>query len=457
MANLETDTRSCHNWFDDKPQKIEQQFLKTMKSNFEEKEKYDKLSGKTKHESSRPMGKKVSTIAHMFQTLSQQKTDNNPLAKSPTCKDAPSLDRVQSPEGYKTERSSSLPAFPHSNCSLSRRGSHLARFNNAKAMFEKLEKGKSADSKNSAETKPRASSVAYLDNTKNSSNNAKKKVHESSKSKLSETQVNSDKSVFKKTAFTNDNFSKVTAETLKPIRPNPSKKDNTHVSSENKNNFSSEDKFYQKVIIQNETNLGLHSAANDLPCKKIELNNEDIAKSASYSVNLDNFTVRTDSSVTKLEQPSLANSHLVNKTDDAKEERKFSPQTYSAEYKSNFIGISSMNDKKTVKTSSSDNNDPPCLGSNAAHEDRESLSNITHRKKAPCLSTESDLAYDNFQSALENSKHCVNSSPFKVQIDNIQNRTFDVDSFEQNPEIKSTKPECDLQSPVDGNISYCFI
>ncbi|GIY93507.1 neurabin-2 [Caerostris extrusa] len=141
MAHIEAEVygQPRRGWLDTKSQKIEQPFYKMMKSSFEDKEKGIKESAKAKAENVRPMGTKVSTIAHMFQSLSQQKVENSGL-RSPVNKDSPTAERVQSPDMYKPERSSSLPAFPSSNCSLSRRGSHLARFNNAKAMFEKLEK-----------------------------------------------------------------------------------------------------------------------------------------------------------------------------------------------------------------------------------------------------------------------------------------------------------------------------
>lgn len=455
MANLETD-RSRQSWFDGKSQRIEQHYFKGMKANFEEKDKYENQSGKTKFDASRPMGSKVSTIAHMFQTLSQQKVDNCVL-RSPVSKDAPSLDRVQSPDGYKTERSSSLPAFPHSNCSLSRRGSHLARFNNAKAMFEKLEKNKSVDSKNSAESKPRASTVSNPDCSKIHSDSSKKKICDFNSAKSSESAINNERNLQKK-SLNNDNFSKVTAEVLKPIQLNHSKKSENQASTtENKNSFQREDNLYQKTVSQNESNLGTSSVyENFIYNKKNDLIKSDIQKSASYCVNSETL-VKSES---VLEKRTEINTHYINTVDD-KGDKVY--DTLNVESKT-VSHSSSVNDKtfpivndlqKNAINHEHESIDSD--GTNKTNENKgyQSDEYTFHQKIKPTLSTECDLVYDSFQSALENSNLCMKSSPFKVQVDNLKNRTFDINSSEEKVS-EQDKPvhdvSSDAHSSANGNI-----
>ncbi|XP_042899538.1 uncharacterized protein [Parasteatoda tepidariorum] len=187
MAHVEAEvynaTRPRRAWVDGKSSQMEQPFYKSLKSNYEEHDRESKDSNKNKGESFRPMGSKVSTIAHMFQALSQQKVDNASL-RSPVSKEAPNIERVQSPDLYKPERSSSLPAFPSSNCSLSRRGSHLTRFNNAKAMFENLERKKSTEDKTVCDKRVRASTTP---NTESSKVNNHSLVNSSNLSKILQT------------------------------------------------------------------------------------------------------------------------------------------------------------------------------------------------------------------------------------------------------------------------------
>lgn len=441
MASLETDLRSCQDWFNGKQQKIEHKFLKAMKSNSQENEKYENSSGKTKHESSRPMGTKVSTIAHMFQNLSQQKSENS-LVRSPVKKDAPLLERVQSPDGYKTERSSSLPAIPHSNCSLSRRGSHLTRFNNAKAMFEKLEKNKS-DSKNPVESKPRANTIANLDCTKVQEEN-KKKSSEFSNGKCSDSVI-TEKSVSKKTVLSNDNFSKVTTEALKPIWANHLKKnDANHVSAENKSNNQKESKQYQKVILQNENNLSASSTSNDLP--------KEPYKSASHP----DASIKAES--VKSEATLLVKYDVANKFDvETKEDKKYNFQSENCENKTNLTRVSSKSDDKSLfnDTRQKEANHKDLsfeLDNNFSNDKKDSQSsNVSHHQKVvPSLSTDSDLAYDNFQRALNNSNHYVKSSPFKIQTD-CRNRTFDISPEKtSDPESSSDNADVNCHPVIKG-------
>lgn len=490
MASLETDTRTRQNWFNGKQPRFEQHFSKTMKSNGEEREKYGSPPGKAKHESSRPMGTKVSTIAHMFQSLSQQKSESN-LVKSPVGKDAssPLSDRVQSPDGYKTERSASLPAFPNSNCSLSRRGSHLARFNNAKAMFEKLEKSKS-DSKNSADSKPRANTIPNEDCTKFYSNVTKKKPQDCNISKTSDTDFNIEKSSLKKVNLNNDKFSKVTAETLKPIWANHSKKSETiNVPSENKNTY--EKGLYQKIILQNENNLDT-SLTNDEDVfqKKVDsFKKEESGKGTSFAATHDIFAVKTEVNEVKSEKPLLI-SDCINKFNAvATEENKCSSlknvnseyKSNNLEYKPNVSEVSSAN-KNAVLNNILPNDidkenssiDSEVSGVSIERKESHSSSFTVHQKVGPSLSTDSDLVYDNFQRALDNSNQYAKSSPFKIQVDNLRNRTFDVDTQEKKTDSElssSSNEESNLQQVVIGKVFllififyfckslliYCFI
>ncbi|GFV76079.1 neurabin-1 [Trichonephila clavipes] len=238
MAHIEAEVygQPRRGWLDTKSQKIEQPFYRMLKSGLEEKEKGTKESSKPKAENLRPMGTKVSTIAHMFQSLSQQKIESSGL-RSPVNKEGPTSERVQSPDMYKPERSSSLPAFPSSNCSLSRRGSHLARFNNAKAMFEKLEKNKGVDNKSTTEVRTRASTITNSDSSKVAS----KANLSDSNIKMSQSLGNLDnKSVLKQNTSKGDTFSKVTSETLKAVphlTKNFVKSDSDLVSSDNKSSY----------------------------------------------------------------------------------------------------------------------------------------------------------------------------------------------------------------------------
>lgn len=479
MASLETDTRTRQNWFNGKQPRFEQQFPKAMKSNGEEREKYyGSPPGKAKHESSRPMGTKVSTIAHMFQSLSQQKSESN-LVKSPVGKEAssPLSDRVQSPDGYKTERSSSLPAFPHSNCSLSRRGSHLARFNNAKAMFEKLEKGKS-DSKNSADSKPRANTTPNEDCSKLYTNVTKKKSQDFNVSKTSDIDFNVEKSSLKKANLTNDNFSKVTAETLKPIWANHSKKSETiNVSTENKNTY--EKGLYQKIILQNENNLDTSLTNDEVSQKKVEsFKKEDPGKGTSFAISHDVFSAKTEVNEVKSEKPLLI-SDCINKFNAvAAEEIKYSSlknvnaeyKSNNSEYKSNVSEVSSSTNKNPALNNILPNDiDKENLSvdseiSSVSIEKKESQSSsfIVHQKVGPSLSTDSDLVYDNFQRALDNSNQYAKSSPFKIQVDNLRNRTFDVDTPEKKTDSElssSSNEESNLQQVIIGKVftSYFYI
>lgn len=471
MASLETDTRTRQNWFNGKHPRFEQQFPKAMKSNGEEREKYGSPPGKAKHESSRPMGTKVSTIAHMFQSLSQQKSESN-LVKSPVGKDAslPLSDRVQSPDGYKTERSSSLPAFPHSNCSLSRRGSHLARFNNAKAMFEKLEKGKS-DSKNSADSKPRANTIPNEDCSKLYTNVSKKKPQDFNISKTSDIDFNVEKSSLKKVNLNNDNFSKVTAETLKPIWANHSKKSETiNVSTENKNTY--EKGLYQKIILQNENNLDTSLSNDEGSQKKVEsFKKEDPGKGTSFAISHDIFSAKTEVNEVKSEKPLLI-SDCINKFNAvAAEENKSSSlknvnaeyKSSNSEYKSNVSEVSSTNKNPVLNNISPNDVDKENLSvdseiSSVSIEKKESQSSsfTVHQKIGPSLSTDSDLIYDNFQRALDNSNQYAKSSPFKIQVDNLRNRTFDVDTPEKktDSELSSSSNEESNLHQVIGKVLY---
>ncbi|GFR16998.1 hypothetical protein TNCT_4651 [Trichonephila clavata] len=248
MAHIEAEVygQPRRGWLDTKSQKIEQPFYRMLKSGLEEKEKGTKESSKPKAENLRPMGTKVSTIAHMFQSLSQQKIESSGL-RSPVNKESPTGERVQSPDMYKPERSSSLPAFPSSNCSLSRRGSHLARFNNAKAMFEKLEKNKGVDNKSTTEVRTRASTIANPDSSKVAS---KANLSDSNINKISQSLGNLDnKSVLKQNTSKGDTFSKVTSETLKAVphlTKNFVKSDSDLVSLDNKSSYQKSEIINQK-------------------------------------------------------------------------------------------------------------------------------------------------------------------------------------------------------------------
>lgn len=181
MANIRAEIlaagRSRKGWLDSRSQSLDQPFFRSIKSNFEEKvQDKDKTTVKMKGEGLRPMGTKVSTIANMFQSLSQQKTDN-PVPKSPSNKESPNYDPAVS-EKYPNILHSPVSS-QSSTCSLSRRGSHLARFNNAKAMFEKLE-GQSRLKSSSGEIRKvsSASSVTNcrLDSSRNDKNLNSNKV-----------------------------------------------------------------------------------------------------------------------------------------------------------------------------------------------------------------------------------------------------------------------------------------
>ncbi|KAG8177738.1 hypothetical protein JTE90_023629 [Oedothorax gibbosus] len=241
MAHIENEVYNIGQprpgWMDNKTQKIEQPFYNKMtKVNFEGKEKGAKESSKAKvaADNLRPLGGKVSTIAHMFQSLSQQqKVENNPTLRSPVSKDPP--ERVQSPDLYKPERSASLPAFPSSNCSLSRRGSHLARFNNAKAMFEKLEKNKVSDSRSTIDVRSRAATVANPESLK--------VTHSSGDSSCSRSS-DCDSKFSAKQIVKSDTFTKVTTEAMKSVSKSTKhifKNDSVELNSVVKSNLISQE------------------------------------------------------------------------------------------------------------------------------------------------------------------------------------------------------------------------
>ncbi|XP_054717292.1 uncharacterized protein LOC129226688 [Uloborus diversus] len=408
-------------WIEGKS-RIEQQFLKTMKSNFEEKEKNDKHS--TKSEGFRPMGTKVSTIAHMFQTLSQQKVDSCTL-RSPVSKDAPKDERVHSPENYKPERSSSLPAFPNSNCSLSRRGSHLARFNNAKAMFEKLEKNKNPKLK-SSEVKNRSNTAPNLDCSKGKSDlvNQTGKIHQtfglerklsnqissndigkdsSCQLKTDEKTVlkdkfssilNCDKPVSHPTPAKNDTFSKVTAEILKPICPPQfsRKMDGLSKTADNKTNYQKGEKSY--VILQNETNSNsfVYSQCNaKTDVSSMSFNSQQSAsKVLNCEISSNDVTITYDS-----ESISSSSSYydIPHETADIIAENSKQKSSVS----SNSDNENNLRDNKYLSSRSQTSNNEK-LDNVALHSEKENESILNSLKNSPVVNNQpckEDLAKDN--------------------------------------------------------------
>ncbi|GBM26021.1 Neurabin-1 [Araneus ventricosus] len=580
MAHIEAEVygQPRRGWLDNKSQKIEQPFYRMLKSGFEEKEKGIKESTKPKVENVRPMGTKVSTIAHMFQTLSQQKTENSGL-RSPVTKDAPTTERVHSPDMYKPERSSSLPAFPSSNCSLSRRGSHLARFNNAKAMFEKLEKSKGADNKSEVRTRsstiaiPESSKTApktnvsdpslnkqdqFLGSTDNGSvskqsvlmTDASFKVTSELKSDCfskvtSELKSDSFSEVvadLKSDTFSrvpseskSDTFSKVTSETLKAVpQLNKSfiKSDSEWVNSDNKSLYQKADPPYQKsqensLLIQfsskdnceNKSVSKLPLIKNDISYKRVTIEAPKIVpqtihqlcKTNSAPAIPDNKGYSKQDGSSSLLIENKMNMHLLRKSDNKKElEEKNEKnnslanmkevvdkdafesetiqklqseeiestsvqnlnhfETYSNNDKDSKIlqlatesKIENLNESSDKTQIVSDNsfstkiyNSKELIVENINEHRTSSVYNHSSKSNSISVSSEVDLVYDNFQCALESSKDCFKSSPYKIK-QNIFSNDATSDSIGSSIRESTGIPVHEIFKSALENSEDCFV
>ncbi|XP_035213190.1 uncharacterized protein LOC118187104 isoform X2 [Stegodyphus dumicola] len=465
MADIETDilssNRARQGWLDGKSQKIEQQFYRAMKSNYDEKEKCGKQPSKGKNENLRPMGTKVSTIAHMFQTLSQQNVDSSSL-RSPVSKDTCNFDRTQSPESCKPERSSSLPAFPTSNCSLSRRGSHLARFNNAKAMFEKLEKSRNNDSKPAIETKSRSSTlpVGTTDNIKSDTEPFKK--NNDTKSNKSYVGINvENKTSAQHTDVRNDTFSKVTTETLRPIcSSNYAKKSEvSQVSHDNKNAYQNDEKEYQRLLAENETNLGIASENGNT--QYVPLYNES-KKDFSDHPRASNILSNTAPSVDSEKKCEILTSSMChsykkisnNTTDEVNTKNIFFSEKKDNENTSEIVKDSLSFDNivysscSVLKKSSQTTRFSSEMKSLVSDLNDRSFPNLEHG-----ISSDKNLDYESFQSALENYKACCKSSPNEKETqldDSVHNTTFESEKEAENLEdINSLPKAVTISSTMD--------
>ncbi|XP_055949749.1 uncharacterized protein LOC129984021 [Argiope bruennichi] len=535
MAHVEAEVygQPRRGWLDNKSQKIEQPFYRMLKSGFEEKEKGIKESTKPKVENVRPMGTKVSTIAHMFQTLSQQKTENSGL-RSPVNKDAPTTERVHSPDMYKPERSSSLPAFPSSNCSLSRRGSHLARFNNAKAMFEKLEKSKGGDNK--IEVRTRSSTIANPESSKTTSkinvsdpcvnkqaqflgnidnrSVSKQSVLMTDISSKDTCELKNDSfskvtSDFKSDTFSkistelkSDTFSKVTSDTLKAapqLSKSFVKSDSEWVSSDNKSLYQKSDLSYQKSQensiynqlsskdnYDNKSISKLPLIKNDISYKKVTIEAPKIVPQTMHQLCKTNSAPTISDNKGHLKQDGSSSLLIENKIDmgllqesdnkkelEEKNEKNNSlgsmkevlskdiyegetiPKLQSEEIEStsvqnlNHFETYSNNDKdsknlqftteskvENINENSdktqiiSDNsistkiyNSKELIVENINEHRTTTLYNHSSKSNSISVSSEVDLVYDSFQSALESSKECLKSSPYKIKRNIFNNDT----------------------------------
>ncbi|CAL1289185.1 unnamed protein product [Larinioides sclopetarius] len=572
MANIEAEVygQPRRGWLDNKSKKNEQPFYRMLKSGFEEKEKGIKEATKLKVENVRPMGSKVSTIAHMFQTLSQQKTENSGL-KSPVSKDAPTIERVHSPDMYKPERSSSLPAFPSSNCSLSRRGSHLARFNNAKAMFEKLEKSKGVDNKtevrirSSTIANPESSKIAsktnvsdpslnkqgqFLGNTDNSSVSKQSVLMTDISSKVAPelkndsfskatselksdtfskvpSDLKSDKISKVPSESKSDTFSKVTSGTLKPVpqfNKNFVKSDSEWVSSDNKSLYQKAQEnsllmqFSNKDNCDNKPVSKLPLIKNDISYKKVTVeapkivpqtihhlcktnsapsipdnkgySKQDGSSSLSIENKMDMHLLRESGNKNEMMEKNEKNNSLANIKEvvdkDAYESdtiQKLQPEeiestsvqnlnhfeTYSNNDKDSKILqfatesiIENLNESSDKTQIVSDNsfstklyNSKQLIVENINEHRVSSVNNHPSKSNSISVSSEVDLVYDNFQSALESSRDCFKSSPYKIK-KNIFNNDATSDSIGGSIRESTGIPVHEIFSSALENSEDCF-